>query len=350
MENKIVKHIEVNGVTYDVPTIEGFDLTKYGYSTNLSKSVNATLEEAFEYTNDKLNKNKNKNDWTSLFENDNKFVFVDTFENITILRNAFSKSSLRWVNSFDLSNVTDAYRAFYQIKLEKITTEVKLTKATDIVSIFRGVSFAKSHDIISINVGKRVDVGYNLKNDSYLFTDAINLVAKKISIIGDRITSFQACFNYCEGDVDIFECFESERVTSLNLFNTTTLLKNIKFGSLENCTIFISAFNNSQLKTCEFDRWKQGSISFSLSKSLSIESIKYDIFHAMNSADGATSRTLTLHATPLATWNNEVANTTPTAEDAELLGVEDWDRYKKEDGTLYTWGEITSLIKDITIA
>lgn len=49
MENKIVRHIEVNGVTYDVPTIEGFDLVSAGLSQECQDEFNTHYKNGIEY-------------------------------------------------------------------------------------------------------------------------------------------------------------------------------------------------------------------------------------------------------------------------------------------------------------
>lgn len=244
MENKIVRHIEVNGVTYDVPTIDGFDWRKIGYDDTKSNDINNIIKEDIEYS-------KSLTPSTAP-------TYVNFSNNDRLVVPPF----------FDMSRVT------------------------------------------SYNM-----VCYGCYSVRY------------VSFYTDKATTIRAGFYNCRS---LVKCY---------------------LTSIENLTITELAFDQcNALKELRFTRWKNQSIELRYSKYLSVDSIKYIIFHAMDVADGAVNRRLILNTTPLATWTNEVSNTIPNADDAELLGVTDWDRYKKEDGTLYTWGEIASLIKDITIA
>lgn len=74
---------------------------------------------------------------------------------------------------------------------------------------------------------------------------------------------------------------------------------------MEKCTSFSTAFYNTlALVTLEFDKWKQTDINLAQSSKLSAESIHYIIQNAVDVADGATARTLTLHATAKTNWQN----------------------------------------------
>jgi hypothetical protein len=160
-------------------------------------------------------------------------------------------------------------------------------------------------------------------------------------------------------DRTFYYCSKLKKIRPIDLTSATDLtrmfyycsnLDNVVLNNVQNVTNFSEIFTRcDKLENLIITNWKKSSISLNNSI-INTKSIKNIIFHAVNSVDGATNRTLTFGTTSKKIWNNEVANTTPTADDAELLGVTDWDRYKKEDGTLYTWGEIASLIKDITIA
>lgn len=80
-------------------------------------------------------------------------------------------------------------------------------------------------------------------------------------------------------------------------------LKKIKLSRIDKASSFGNTFYNmSSLESLEFDAWKKGSISLSASSKLTPQSIHYIIQNAMSLADGATARTLTLHATAKANW------------------------------------------------
>lgn len=267
MENKIARHIEVNGVTYDVPTIEGFDLSKLGYGVEYNSIINQYYIENIKASEDL------KYNWEK--------PWGDISKDITFLPN------LDWSET---PNIGQKFMNFTNLKYVDLMNSSKSTTMLQ--------TFHACYNLISIN-----EMYFN---------------------------------NSTQADYMCYNC---------------QAINHIKLTSVEKVTSFHAAFTGcSALSTLLISGWKNATININSSSKIDTKSIKYIIFHAVNIADGATNRTLTLHATPLATWNDEVANTTPTAEDAEFLGVEGWDRYKKDDGSLYTWGEIASGIKDITIA
>jgi hypothetical protein len=122
------------------------------------------------------------------------------------------------------------------------------------------------------------------------------------------------------------------RIKGLDIINGTTFGRFLGYRSITECV--------------ELKNWKQGNFDFTQQQNTYIiKTMKYMIFHAVDSEQGAVNRSMTLHATPKNEWLNIVANTKPTQDDCYILGVEDYDRY----GDL-TWEEIASTIKDITIA
>lgn len=89
------------------------------------------------------------------------------------------------------------------------------------------------------------------------------------------------------------------------IFYTSTLLTNIYIDSIISATNFNNAFINCEkLQIFQAKYWKQSNISINMSPELSAESIHYIIQNAMNVSDGATARTLTLHATAKTNWQN----------------------------------------------
>jgi hypothetical protein len=157
-------------------------------------------------------------------------------------------------------------------------------------------------------------------------------------------------------------CTALQNMPPLNLQNCVNLdsafslcskIKKITLHNLQKCSnfsnIFYPCFN---LEECYIDGWMQTNISVNNSNLLSAESIKYIIWHALNGAntldyedEGATSRILTLHATPYASWE-EWKLTKPSIEDCEFLGI------SEEEITKYgelTWEDIALNVKLITI-
>jgi hypothetical protein len=107
------------------------------------------------------------------------------------------------------------------------------------------------------------------------------------------------------------------------------------------------------LQTLKLTRWKQGDLPLSPPPKISVESIKYIIWHALNGANelgfenqGATSRILQLHATPYASWETWKL-TKPSVEDCEYLGIDETEITKYGE---LTWEDIALNVKLITIA
>lgn len=74
---------------------------------------------------------------------------------------------------------------------------------------------------------------------------------------------------------------------------------------IQSSTIFTGAFYScNELENINLKGWMQVDISFSYSSKLTPESIHYIIQNAIDVAEGATARTLTLHATAKTNWQN----------------------------------------------
>ena len=117
---------------------------------------------------------------------------------------------------------------------------------------------------------------------------------------------------YVCSNLKYVEFLDSDNITTFTeAFVACYSLLSAKFGSIKNCTSNITiTTNTSNLHTFFCREWKKANISI-LSLSLSADSIKYIIWHAMNGAntlgyedEGATSRTLTLQKATIhnVTW------------------------------------------------
>ena len=124
-----------------------------------------------------------------------------------------------------------------------------------------------------------------------------------IEIKGDRtISGFTSFLQQVTYNIPLkhFIYLDSFRLTSIAQYPSVKA-KKIKFGSLENCTDF--GINPSvNCEVFEFDNWKQGNLILTNCSALNINSLNYIIEHALGEEDGATARTLTLHATAKANW------------------------------------------------
>jgi hypothetical protein len=358
-ENGMIDVVADNGfdalgkvnITTDVPTIDGFDVEKYGMSKDFQDRFNRMLESDIAYTIEEMNKNKNKESLGYAFQGNGRILFLPFQLKATNFDSTFYVSGLKTLDNFIFENAVVLTNAFYGCTLEYLPEYINLKQCTSCTNAFGLTTFRTTKERVVI------DFGSNGQQISCLnFMNAMQLkcnVLKEFRFVGNRINNLQrALFNVIiDNVIDDFYYEDSENVTTMNNFiNGNTKFRRMALGDVSKCTNFVNAFNHYLLEGLFLKKWKSANIVVANSNVFFADCVKYIIFHAMSIEDGATSRTLDLHATPLATWNNEVANTTPTADDAEFLEVEDWDRYKKEDGTLYTWSEIASKIKDITIA
>lgn len=120
--------------------------------------------------------------------------------------------------------------------------------------------------------------------------------------------------NFCTGNLKRLKLLDFSKI---NTTNVTTIDYLIRYGggyeavgcaSLTGLNIrsVVSAVgflqNYNTIKTVELDEWRQTNLNFNTCNSLSPESINYIIEHALGEEDGATQRTLTLHATAKSNW------------------------------------------------
>lgn len=155
------------------------------------------------------------------------------------------------------------------------------------------------------------------------FQEALNLeIIGKVNLINSNslyatcygCTSLKKCEFYNCGNTILcnqafYNCYNLRELTLLDIS---------KFNDI------VNTFNNCvSLERLTITMWKQKDIKLAQSSKLSPESIHYIIQNAVDLADGATARTLTLHATAKTNWMNS--------------------KYYEED-------EITRISKGITIA
>lgn len=314
---------------------EGFDLVNLGASEGYANEVNSELYLQI------------KEGWNE--------VLSGTIRKKILLNESYAVSASTKLTGCFIYSLPQKYigstkGVFSTCIIYKIPPILDMTEVkTSLGSLMKNVNIITVTESITLLLGDKinnselqcVDI---LGMQDILYYNYIN----KIIIKGNKATTLSNVYgNYYS--VKEIEYLDSENLWLLRNLLYNGLLK-LRLGSIEKVTNLTTIGSSNSITECTFRKWKRLNISLVNSVNLSIESIKYNIFHAINSADGATNRILSLHETPFTEWNDNISNTTPTADDAEFLEVEDWDRYKKEDGTLYTWGEIASEIKDITIA
>lgn len=157
------------------------------------------------------------------------------------------------------------------------------------------------------SLGNTFNSCYNLQG----MPSKLNLSAK----LQNLSYSWVYCYSLKFMPTDDIDC------TNVGTLNNTWAycycLKNINLINLQN----ISSFNNTflycnQLVQIKLSGWKQANISLTFSSQLSVESIDNTIENAIDKVDGATDRTLTLHATAGANWD---ANSKYQGEERNLL-------------------------------
>ena len=167
-------------------------------------------------------------------------------------------------------------------------------------------------------------------------------------------TNFQSAFLYASG-IRKIKLITDKGENFSNLLNQCYSLTEATITSIEHATSLNNLCSGDViLKELRIGKWKNLNITtINQSTLLSAESIKYIIWYALNGEntlgfenEGATSRTLKLHATPYASWE-EWKTTKPSVEDCEFLGIDETEITKYGE---LTWEDIALDIKLITIA
>lgn len=247
----------------------------------------------------------------------------------------------------------EASEGFEGIESVEITTDVDTLQGLDFEGVFDeeqadeinqfykdGVEYAKyikenwSDDVLKSLGGDARLVympeveypAYWVKN--YFFEECANLQAVDGNII--KFANVYAPFSKCTSlkrvpiiDFALYTsqalefmrfCTSLENVVFINTYNTTNLtnifyfcisLKTIKYEDASKVIAFTRAFSGCYLLENLFlAKWGKANISIADSKKITPESIHYIIQNAMNVADGATARTLTLSAIAKTNWQN----------------------------------------------
>lgn len=195
---------------------------------------------------------------------------IDTSQ-ITSFYNAFlycrSLFSLPVINCV---NATSLYQAFYGCASLEEVEIINTQNITSMYYLFRGCSFLKR--VNPLDLTSCVDI-------TNMLTDCVLIE-----------------------EINLYNTNKVEKWT--NAFNVVHKLRRIYLGSVEGATSFRSIFNSTNIELIHFSNWKNLNISIIRASKLFPESIHYIIQNAMDVADGATIRTLTLHATAKTNWQN----------------------------------------------
>jgi hypothetical protein len=248
-----------------------------------------------------------KKNWSSIDKN--KLIYLPEIDlsNVTSISNLCNGCRLlQIIHPINSSSVVTANNAFYQCS-SLLSLNITLTNATTLSQLANQCSSLKM-------------VVINAPNNTNLFQ------------------AFQSCYNLSEivlGDMrkvtNYQQAFENTAIKSINLstdnaitlyrtFYTCGNIESITLTSIKNLTTgnaldltFAACIN---LITLKFSEWLKYNISLSYSANLSTESIDYIIENAIDKVDGATDRTLQLHATAGANWD---ANSKYQGEERNLI-------------------------------
>ena len=271
--------IESVEVTTDVNTLQGLDFPFYdgAFFNEFLKEKIRKIANAYDRI---LTFYKGGGNWNnvggavvsvtgSLF-----FPYVKTDTPITTIRSfaSFSYDLVGIDNRYDFSQCEDVEGAFrYAVGLIEAKCNFDASKAKNWARIFEScysLRFLPDH----------IDSA-NGEDFSSAFMNCRNL--PRLSINTNKAVNLSNAFSY------ISSC------------------KELYLTSIENAINMTSMFSGSAMFiVVHFEKWKQTNISISESSSLSPESIHYIIQNAVDLADGATARTLTLHATAKTNWQN----------------------------------------------
>ena len=142
----------------------------------------------------------------------------------------------------------------------------------------------------------------NVGNMEYAFNNCYNL--KELHISAPKCANFSDITYLISSMRKVY--IECDSATNFNrAFYAQYGTKEITLTNVENVTKWSETFvSNSDLRILKMAKWKQGDIFLSSSGRLFVESIHYIIQNAVDVADGATARTLTLTATTKTNWQN----------------------------------------------
>lgn len=131
---------------------------------------------------------------------------------------------------------------------------------------------------------------------------------RRIPIFDARLYENLACtsvFSYCTALQDVTIINSSLVASFSSTFMQCRIMRNISIDDVSSCVDFSNMFGSCfALVNLRIGNWKQNNIALPNSDLLSPESIHYIIQNAVNLADGATARTLTLHADAKTNWMN----------------------------------------------
>jgi hypothetical protein len=163
-------------------------------------------------------------------------------------------------------------------------------------------AFAKAN-LNLLFVPKGIDIsGYTRMDQTFYHASRLVCVAEDFNPINS--INNQLLFADCTSLIKI-KINSPKNTSCYSIAYNCVACECIDLGDCGNVTIWTTAFSTVWLcPTIIFRNWKFGNVPIPNTWELSPESIHYIIQNAVNLADGATARTLTLHADAKTNWQN----------------------------------------------
>jgi hypothetical protein len=267
---------------------EGFDLGYVGYTQAMQDEYNQIIADEIAYVKELASKWKLASNGIVTGFNGRGYNYSIMFmpsidiSEATSLKQSFSYCSKLIVfdiSMYNTSNIEDMSEVCYSCSSLSYVNfgDCDLSSLKTLNSAFRDTY------IQQVNFGNKKDT-FNLVDMNGMFNQCVRL--KKIdysNLYTRNVTTFNHLHYYAGGVTSPI----LEEIIGLNIYSAQSMT-----GWLGNVNL---------LKTIHFDEWRQTDINIP-SKELLPESINYIIEHALGEEDGATQRTLTLHATAKSNW------------------------------------------------
>lgn len=250
---------------------EGFDLTQVGGS----------LHSAFNgWFKDKINKTlelfpKMQGNIRSIFQRNNDIVFAKSYAPITNAQQALQNCSNLMFIDFEFA---EGAQAKWMLANNNKLIEVSFTIPKKMA--IEGLLY-KMESVEKLTINGRSDVLIFEVEANVDISDFARSIPKITSpiVIPNGVNNTYLAFSGC------------------------TNLPHIDLGSVTSSSFADGVFNGcSSLKILRFVNWIKNNVNLTSTSVLLPESIHYIIQNAVDVADGATARTLTLHATAKTNW------------------------------------------------
>lgn len=264
-------------VIADVPTIEGFDFSELGYSAEYSGNINEFISnDIHNLIAEGLSGNCN-----SKYRDKGLLFFPDIdMSDVTSMSSMFEKSTIfatcEKFNAINSTNINYLFLDCSNLRFPPKKIKVTPSKISNAIQLFY-----KCYNLLFI---PEVDTRNAKSFDSY--AQACNNAEYMPKLDTSSAENMFTAFRYCY------------KLKKIEL----TSVKNIKistYGGLKGAFTGCSA-----LEEVYFTEWVRDDVYLADSPNIIPSSIRYIIQNAMSVADGATARTLQLHATAYDNWVN----------------------------------------------